>query len=32
MDGAQNIIDLLIRLGKNPPKVYKKIDGNDSEL
>ncbi len=32
MDGAQNIIDLLIKLGKNPPKVYKRIDGNESEL
>ena len=32
MDGAQNVVDLMIELGRPAPKVYKFIDGNKPEL
>ena len=31
MDGAQDVVDLLVSLGRPAPRVYKLVDGNDSE-
>ena len=32
MDGAMNLIELMESLGLQTPKVYKRLDGNPSEL
>jgi hypothetical protein len=32
MGGAQNVVTLMEQLGRPKPKIFKKVDGNSSEL
>ena len=32
IDGAMNVVDLMVKLGRPAPKVYKLVDGNAIEL
>lgn len=32
MGGAQNVVSLMEQLGRPKPKIFKKVDGNPSEL